>query len=370
MTHRLKIIALVGLLLFETAYGVRVKDVAALEGMRDFQITGFGLIVGLRNTGDGPRTLFTTKGIVNMLRNMGMEMANDRIRLRNVAAVMVVATIPPFLKAGSKIDVVVSSIGDARSLEGGTLLMSSLGGADGNIYAVAQGPISIGGYNVASQSGMANVRKNHALAGRVPNGAILQREIQHPSMPDSAVIYTLKDPDFSTAVYMAKAVNAFFKEPVARAENSGAVQILLPDSYKNTPLEFLADLENVEFSPSQVTRVVLNEKTGTIVAGGNISISPVAISHGNINITIKQKETNQQVVSQAPGRATQTSSRTLTEEANVSESIPEMKVLPNVSNVSELAGALNSLGVSPRDIISIFQSLKRAGALHAELVTM
>ncbi|MEO7425333.1 MAG: flagellar basal body P-ring protein FlgI [Fibrobacteria bacterium] len=349
----------------------RIKDVAKMDGLAETQLIGYGLVVGLRSTGDGPRTQFTTQSVVNMLRNTGIEVPRERIQVRNVAAVMVTAKLSPFMKRGSNIDVTVSSIGDAKSLEGGTLLMSPLQATDGEIYALAQGALSIGGLNREGPQGKSSYTKNHALVGEIPNGAIIQKESPGGLMASEEVRISLASPDFSSAVAMAKAINANFKKAVAEAKDPVTIAVAIPDEYKGKHMEFMAEVENLDFLVSTVAKVVLNEKTGTVIAGGNVSISEVAVSQGGITIQVKDNQQAQVSNAAAPfGGTTQASTSTQSTDIKVDEAKSEMMVLPTSSNVADLAKSLNTLGVSPRDIISIFQAIKRAGALNAELIVM
>jgi flagellar P-ring protein precursor FlgI len=366
-----KFLCALGLAAAVAAHASRIKDVAKLDGLTETQLIGYGLVVGLKSTGDGPRTQFTTQSVVNMLRNTGIEVPRERIQVRNVAAVMVTANLNPFMKRGSNIDVTVSSIGDAKSLEGGTLLMSPLQATDGEIYALAQGALSVGGINKDGGQGRASFSKNHVLVGEIPNGAIVQKEAPGGVMSAEELRISLANPDFSSAVAMAKAINANFKKPVAEAKDPVTVSINVPDEFKSKRMEFIAEVENLDFLVSTVAKVVLNEKTGTVIAGGNVSISEVAVSQGNITIQIKDNQQSQ-VSNTAAANAgtTQLSSNSQSTDLKVDEPKAEMKVLPTSSNVADLAKSLNSLGVTPRDIIAIFQAIKRAGALNAELVVM
>jgi flagellar P-ring protein precursor FlgI len=349
----------------------RIKDVARLEGLSETQLIGYGLVVGLKGTGDGPRTQFTTQSVVNMLRNTGIEVPRERIQIRNVAAVMVTAKLFPFLKRGSNIDVTVSSIGDAKSLEGGTLLMSPLQATDGEIYALAQGALSIGGISKDGPQGKSSFVKNHTMVGEIPNGAIVQREAPGGAMSSDDLRISLANPDFSSAVAMAKSINANFKKAIAEAKDPVTISVSVPDEYKGKRMEFIAEVENLDFLVSTVARVVLNEKTGTVIAGGNVSISEVAVSQGSITIQVKDNQQAQiSNTNAANSGTTQIQNSTQSTDIAVNEPKAEMKVLPNSSNVAELAKSLNALGVSPRDIIAIFEAIKKAGALNAELVVM
>ncbi len=353
------------------ADATRIKDVAKFDGLTETQLIGYGLVVGLKATGDGPRTEFTTQSVVNMLRNTGIEVPRDRIQVRNVAAVMVTSKLSPFMKRGSTLDVTVSSIGDAKSLEGGTLLMSPLQATDGEIYALAQGALSIGGINRESQQGKSSFSKNHTLVGEIPNGAIIQKAAPMAATSADELRISLSAPDFSSAVAMAKSINANFKQEVASATDPVSVTVKIPEAMKAKRMEFVAELENVDFLVSMSAKVVLNEKTGTVIAGGNVSISEVAVSHGSITIEIKQNQVASVSNAAAPfGGTTQASTNTQSEDLKVDESKSEMRILPSSSNVGDLAKSLNTLGVSPRDIIAIFQAIKKAGALNAELIVM
>jgi flagellar P-ring protein FlgI len=357
-------------ILAQSVQAARVKDVARVEGMQETQLIGYGLVVGLKGSGDGPRTAFTTQSVINMLRNMGIETPKDRIQIRNVAAVMITSKLTPYHKRGQAVDVLVSSLGDAKSLEGGTLLLSPLQDLQGEIYAMAQGPLSVGGISRESNLGKASLSKNHTLAGRVPNGALVQKTLPVRELSNSEMRMDLHAPDFSSAVNMAKAVNAKFGSTVASAIDPVTVKLTLPADWQARPMEFVAEVENLDFAISSVARVVLNEKTGTVISGGNVAISEVAVAHGNITIEIKQTETNQIQTAAAPGAVTQQNATTINESISANEDKSMVRVLPASSNVADLAKSLNALGVTPRDIIAIFQAIKAAGALHADLMVM
>lgn len=370
MSHAFKLAFLLPLLVLP-ASAARIKDVARLAGQTETQLIGYGLVVGLKGTGDGQRTQFTTQSIVNMLRNTGIEVPRERIQVRNVAAVMVTAKLNPFVKKGAALDVTVSSIGDARSMEGGTLLLSPLQGTDGEIYALAQGALSIGGINRESAGGKGSFAKNHTLVGELPGGAIVQKEAPGGIPNTEEVTLTLSAPDYSSAVALAKAVNGNFKQEIAQALDPVSIRVTIPEAMRQKRMEFIAEVENLDFLVSSVAKVVLNEKTGTVIAGGNVSIAEVAVSHGNITIEVRaQTQTNVQNVARERGSAVQQTATSETEEFKVDEPKADMRVIPASSNVADLAKSLNSLGVSPRDIIAIFQAIKKAGALNAELIVM
>lgn len=348
-------------------FATRVKDVASLDGLASQQLVGYGLVVGLAGTGDGSRTAFTVQSVANMLKKLGVEVPADKMRLRNVAAVMVTAELSAFVKPGRKIDVAISSLGDARSLEGGMLLMTPLQGVDGEYYAVAQGAISVGGNTVSDSKQRTRVQKNHTLSGNIPDGGLVKREVDQAAFTGGGTLrWVLGQPDFTSAVAMAEAINKLFPNS-AKAEDASSVIVLVPPTARADVMTFVSRTENAEFAISSVARVVLNEKTGTLVAGSDVRISEVAVSHGSIVIQVDATESVSQPNAMSAGRST----RTTNEKVDMgAEKVPEVKVFPSITNAGQLAQALNSLGVSPRDIISIFQAIKRAGALQAELVVM
>ncbi|MGL1903562.1 MAG: flagellar basal body P-ring protein FlgI [Fibrobacterales bacterium] len=356
---------LVGLCCVSALHAARIKDVAQINGLEATQLVGYGLVVGLDGTGDGSRSSFTIKSVVNMLRNLGVEVPDETLRLRNVAAVMVTSELEPFMKRGLKIDVTLSSMGDARSLEGGTLLMTPLQGPNRNVYALAQGAVSVGGLSVRDSKNRRRLARNHVLAARISGGAIIKVEPPVANLNKSALQWSLSAPDFSSAVAMTAALNRTFNG-AAKTIDAATVEISVPKNFRDNVMGFIAQAENVTFSISAKAKVILNEKTGTIVAGANVQISTIAVSHANININIRATEQVSQPNALTQGKTTSI----IQEKTQLQEDKYEMKVLDAVSNVGELATALNSLGVTPRDVIAIFQSIKKAGALHAELVIM
>jgi flagellar P-ring protein FlgI len=354
--------------------GIRVKDVANISGLEDMQIYGYGLVVGLDGTGDRYQTLFTSQTIRNMLKNLGIELPNQQLYIQNVGAVMVTGTLKPFKRKGTRLDVTVSSIGDATSLEGGTLLLTPLQGADGHEYASAQGPLATGGYDVRYK-GAAYIKRNHVLVGRIPDGAIVQREYLFNVLDGREISMSLTSPDFTSAVSMANAINVVFKNvpvPVAKAVDAATVRLnydaIARDSIRNYMglMEFISKVENVTFSVSSQARVVVNERTGTIVAGGDVRISEVAVTHGGIKVEVINAPEVVQPLPLQQGPTTVVPNPDVT----VEEKNPEMVVLKGTTTVSELAQTLNSLGVSPRDVISIFQAIKEAGALQGQLIIL
>jgi len=364
------------------AANVRIKDVAKINGVEDLQIYGYGLVVGLAGTGDRTNTIFTAQTMKNMLKNMGIELPEKQITMRNVAAVMVTGTIDPFKKRGSRVDVAVSSIGDARSLEGGTLIMTALQGPDGEMYATAQGALSVGGYDIRNRgiSGVSRTTLNHTLVGRIPDGAIIQREYIFNEFNGIDLALSLDKPDFTSAVAMATAINGYMAAQfgiavrIAQAIDASTVTLNYNLSNReiateNNPLglaEFISFVENVTFDVQTSAKVVMNERTGTIVAGGNVRISQIALTHGGIKVEITNKPS---IIQPMPFNFGQPVSIP-NPETVIEQKDMDMIVLDETTTASDLAQALNSLGVASRDIISIFQAIKEAGALQAQLIIM
>jgi len=346
----------------ELKAAVRLKDIAQIDVGGDLQLVGYGLVVGLDGCGDTKSSIFTMQSLANMLQRMGVTVPEDRIRARNTAAVMVVAKLNPFHRKGAGLDVTVSSMGDAKSLEGGTLLHTPLATPDGAVYASAQGPVSVGGFSVRG-GGKDRLSQNYVLAGRVPGGGIVEREWVSDSDAE-AVTILLFDPDFTTAKRVLTAIGQELGEGRAQALDAATVVIRPPEGQ---PLEdrvtLLAKIESLEIEPDMAARVVVNEKTGTIIAGEHVTVAGVAIAHGNLSVEI----TSRPVISQpAPLSAGET---VATEDTNIRVGSEGTGLIPmeESANVGDLARALNALGVGPRDMIAIFQALKEAGALRAEL---
>ncbi len=342
----------------------RIKDIAYLSGSDVEQVIGYGLVVGLAGTGDSHRSAFTVQSVTSMLKRFGITVPQSQLKTKNVAAVMVTATLNSFLKSGSKFDVNVSSLGDSKSLAGGTLLMTPLSGMNGDVYGLAQGPMSVGGYDVQTKSG-GRVGKNHTSAGRIPRGGVLKRDISPLVDYSSGLSVFLKTPDLSTASNMSNAINTAFGPNTAKANDASEIVVTVPADRQENVVAFLAELESLEINIDYIAKVVLNERTGTVVAGAHVKIMPVSITHGNLNIDVRSMP----IISQ-PG-AFAHRGRTVF----FNNLIPEVKedtsktvAINGASNVQEVATALNSLNVSPQDIISIFQALKESGALVAELV--
>ncbi|MFI5337161.1 MAG: flagellar basal body P-ring protein FlgI [Opitutales bacterium] len=342
----------------------RIKDLTLVEGGRDNQLTGYGLVVGLAGDGDS-NAISTLHSIANTLQRYGMTIALTDIKSKNVAAVMVTADISAFLKPGSRIDVTISSIGDAKTLQGGVLLQAPLLGADGRVYAVAQGPIAIGGFLGGSGgAGGATVQKNHPTVGTISNGAIVEREIPTQIVHDQTLRLLLHNPDFTSAARMADAINLRWPT-LALARDAATVEVHVPPAYRARDVAFLADLGTIEVEPDTLARIVINERTGTIVATSSVRISHVAIAHGALTITVTSNLGVSQPNSFSNSGTTQVVPSTQTA---VNETKGGFTILDESPTIERLAAALNALGVSTRDMMAIFQSLKRSGALQAELI--
>jgi len=341
----------------------RIKDLASIEGVRENQLIGYGLVVGLAGTGDRRQTVFSAQSLTNLLERMGVSVPPTAIRVNNVAAVMVTATLPPFAQPGTKLDVTAAAIGDASNLQGGLLLLTSLRGADGQVYAVAQGPVVTGGF-VAGRGGTSQT-VNHPTVGRVPNGALVERAA--PSVaPTGQIRLQLKRSDFTTSARIAEAVNRKFAalpRPLAQAENSAVIRVEIPPDWRSNPAAFVAEIENLPVETDRQARVVINERTGTIVMGKEVRIAPVAILHGNLSVEI---QTSYAVAQPAP-----LSQGTTEVVPQVGVGVKEEKtrnvVLQEGATVEDLVRALASIGATARDVIAILQSLQSAGALEAEL---
>jgi len=349
------------LFLVPPANSSRIKDLADIEGVRNNQLVGYGLVVGLNGTGDSSSTEFTTQSLVNMMERMGMRIDRDKVKVDNVAAVMVTAKLPPFSKVGTTIDVLVSSIGDADSLVGGTLLMTPLNGADGQVYAVAQGALAVGALSFGGKA--AKVQKNHPTVGRIPGGALVEQEVPFRLPEDPVLTYRLRTPDFTTVTRMAKAINQSFGEVLAHPVDSAGVRITIADDYLNSMVDFIAKIERIEVQPDMPAKVIVNERTGTIVMGDNVRISTVAVSHGNLNLVISESA----MVSQPGAFSGGETESVPTSDIVASEDSGNLVVLPMGVSIGDVARALNSIGATPRDLIAIFQAIKVSGALHAEL---
>jgi flagellar P-ring protein precursor FlgI len=347
--------------------GSRIKDLIDVEGARDNQLNGYGLVVGLAGTGDS-KIDSTLQTIANALKNYGVNVPMDDIKSGNVAAVMVTAEIPPFVKPGTRIDVTISSIGDSKTLQGGVLLQVPLQGADKTVYAVAQGAIAVGGF-LGGQGGPggATVQKNHPTVATIPNGAIVEREIPTQIVSNGSMNLMLRDADFTSAARMAEAINRVFPN-TAVARDSKTINVLLPQEYSNYEVNFLATIGSIEVEPDTAARVVINERTGVIVATSNVRVSKVAVSHGSLTISVASNLTASQPNGSFFGNSAGTTEVLNSTTTDVNEQKGSFKLVEEAPTIEKVATALNALGVSTRDMMSIFQTMKRAGALQAELV--
>ncbi|MHB9035450.1 MAG: flagellar basal body P-ring protein FlgI [Armatimonadota bacterium] len=363
-TRLLQIMALVAALTFTVgaakAQGARLKDVASIEGVRNNQLIGYGIIVGLDGSGDSQQAKFTTQSIANMLETYGITLSADKLKVKNVAAVMITATLPPFARPGSMIDVVVSSLGDARSLQGGTLIQTPLKAGNGEIYAVAQGPVSVGGFSAGG--GGDSVAKNHTTVGRIPGGAIVERETKTDLTVENKLHITLSRNDFTTACRAAKAVNDRLGGDYAKALDGNVVAVTPPVEYKSNPVPLIAMLEAVEVTTDTTAKVIVNERTGTIIIGGQVHVLPVAVSHGALTVKISTD------VAVSQPKPLSNGSTVVAQDKNLDVSEPPSHLVEiDGSSIEELVRALNTLKVTPRDLISILQAIKEAGALQAQL---
>ena len=330
------ILVFMGLILFSDSHAARIKDLATIQGIRSNQLNGYGLIVGLNGTGDKDGVSFTKQALANMMEKMNIFVDKTSLKVKNVAAVIVTAEIPPFARIGDKIDVVVSSLGDAKSLKGGTLLVTPLKGINGNIYALASGAVTL------AMPSSAGARDSHLQVARVVSGGSVEAEIPFKLDGKKKLTLSLFQPDFTTARRMADTINTSIGPGVAKIIDSSALMLRVPDNmWKKNVAEFIADIETLSVIPDTIAKIIINEKTGTVVFGRDVTISRVAIAHGDLSVTI--------------------------DGAPDDESKETVMDLPGTSTIGELVRGLNSLGVKPQDLISILQSIKAAGALQAEL---
>jgi len=342
----------------------RLKELASIEGVRENQLIGYGIVVGLAGTGDRQQTAFSVQSLTNMLARMGVSISPSAVTVKNTAAVMIAATLPAFAQPGQRIDATAAAIGDAANLQGGLLLLTSLRSADGRVYAVAQGPVVTGGFSAGRSGSQKTV--NHPTVGLVPNGAIVEQAAPSVS-PSKRLRLQLRQPDFTTAARVAEAVNRKFapdKAPIARAESSALIAIDFPPSYSDRSIEFVAELETIAVDPDRPARVVINERTGTIVLGKEVQISPVAIMQGNLTVEIQTKFT---VSQPQPFSSTGTTEVVPQVSVGAKEEKARNVVLKQGATVEELVRALIAIGSTPRDIIAILENLRAAGALEAEL---
>ena len=354
----------------QSASAARIKDIAQIHGVRDNQLSGYGIVTGLNGTGDDmTKSVFTLQAIYNMMTRHGITIDPDNIddiKIENIAAVMVTGTLPPFAKSGSRMDVQVSSIGDAESLAGGTLLMTPLLGPDGNIYSVAQGPITIGAFSYGGKA--AQVQQNHPTVGRIAGGAIIEKSVDMEIGQDGQLQFQLRDADFTTASNLAASVNKRFGKGTAYADSPGTVQVKVTEPYKDNIVDFIANLEILHVESDAPAKIVVNERTGTIVMGKDVRLSTVAVSHGNLSLIIREDYNVSQPAPFSGGETVVTPETTI----DVIEDDGELVLLDLDEGVSigEIANALNAIGATPRDLIAIFQAIKASGSLQGELVVL
>lgn len=345
-----------------SADAVRIKDLASFEGVRENQLVGYGLVVGLNGTGDSDQAKVQLQSVATMLERMGVTISAAQLKVKNVAAVMITATLPPFAKQGNRIDVLVSSLGDAKSVAGGTLIMSPLKGADNQVYAVAQGSILTNSFAFGGQA--ASAQKNHPTAGTIPAGALVERELPNVLAGKRQLRLNLGRSDFTTAARVAAAINEKIGADVAATTDPGSVIITIPARYADRMIEFVSAIETLDVRPDNVARVVVNERTGTIVMGDQVRISTVAVSHGNLSLVIKETPQVSQPAPLSKGGETKVVPRT---DMKVEEEARRLMVLAEGSTIGDVVRALNALGVTPRDLIGILQAVKSSGALQADL---
>lgn len=355
------LISFVGMM-SDLAWTARIKDIARFSGDRYNMLVGYGLVVGLNGTGDKEKTQFTVSTLANLLDNMGIKVDPSQIKIKNVAAVMVTAKLPPFARQGMKVDVQVSSIGDAKSIVGGTLLMTPLQGADGQIYGVAQGPISVGGFAFGGAGG-GGVQQNHPTVGYIPNGALIERDIPVSYEGVEYLRLTLNQPDFTSAKKVADTINKNFGNGIANPEDAANVKLKIPEGYSKNLIDFMATVEGLEIIPDTVARIVINERTGTVVMGENVRIAPVAVAHGNLTVTITEQPYVSQPLPFSPGQTVVVPQT----QVEVKEQKAHLAVVGGGVTISQVVEGLNALGATPRDLINILQAIKAAGALQAEL---
>ncbi len=340
------------------AQAVRIKDIATFSGVRDNQLIGYGLVVGLSGTGDKNKVAFTTSSISNMMDRMGVAVDPSKLKVKNVASVMVTARMPVSAKPGTRLDVTVSSVGDATSLLGGVLLQTTLKGIDGKTYSLAQGSVTLGGYDGVA----ARTQKNITTVGIIPGGGIVERSIPFQFNDQDSLTLNLRSADFSTAQQMAERLNSAMGGPFARAVDASSVSLAVPPHYKNNLVPLMASVENLEISPDAPAKVVVDEKTGTVVLGRDVRISRAAVAHGNLQITVQESELVSQPGPFSQGQTVVTPQTDL----NTREENRRLMMVEGAT-LQELVDGLNAIGATPRDLISILRTLQASGALHAAL---
>ena len=348
-----------------TEGATRLKDIASLQGTGSTPLVGYGLVIGLNKTGDKRQTIFSAQTLANMLERFGVSVPALQIKVENIASVLVTTELPPYARAGARLDVTVSSVGDARSLQGGTLLPSPLRGSNGEIVALAQCPLSIGGFG--GGTGSNSVQVNHLTVGRVPSGALVQVGSGATLGTMDALVLTLRDPDFVSASRVAQAINRDLGTDAAHVLDPGTVSVQVPVTYRTNVAELMARMEVLSVDTDAVARVVINERTGTVVVGGHVRLGPAAVAHGNLSVMISTKV---EVSQPAPFARTGDTQVIANETVKVKETANQLVALEEGTTLDAVVRGLNALGASPRDIIAIMQALKAAGALRAEIVIL
>ncbi|MGC3960890.1 MAG: flagellar basal body P-ring protein FlgI [Verrucomicrobiota bacterium] len=344
-----------------SAVSSRIKDLTILAGARDNQLIGYGLVTGLAGDGDKNPT-YTIQSIANMLQRFGITVPAASLSSKNVAAVMVTADIPAFVKNGTRLDVTISAMGDAKSLQGGVLMQTPLLGADGKVYAVAQGTIAVGGFIGGNSGG--SVQKNHPTVAQISGGALVENEVPTQIVHNNFVELLLREPDFTSAARIATAVNTVFTN-AAEAVDSTSVKVRVPEGHQGSPVAFISLVESIEVQPDVPARIIVNERTGTIIATARIRIAPCAVSHGELTISIANTDEVSQPNAFSQTGNTATTTRT---DTNVQEKKAHFVTLGEMPTIEKVAAGLNAIGVTPRDMMAIFQAMKQAGALQAELI--
>ncbi|MFL6676178.1 MAG: flagellar basal body P-ring protein FlgI [Massilia sp.] len=344
----------------------RVKDLGKVQGWRENALVGYGIVTGLAGTGDSSTNKVTRQALANVYSQFNLTIPSDQVQSRNAAIVMVSANLSPFARAGDTLDVTVTSAGDARSLVGGSLLLTPLKGADGEVHALAQGALTVGGYRYDANGNI--VQKNHPTLGSIPGGAIVELGVEtHVLQPDRNVTFVLSEPDYTTASRVAHAINAHFRVELAQPRDASGIDIRVPDATRGKLVDFMAQLENVLVEPDQRAKVVINERTGTLVAGGDVRIAKVAISHGDLKVSVASETTASQPM--LIGRAVDGVQTALVTNTRVDVDEPRgTGYVAPANTVADLVQALARLKISTRDMISILRAVKAAGALHAELI--
>jgi flagellar P-ring protein precursor FlgI len=344
------------------AEATRIQELCDVRGVRTNQLTGYGLVVGLNNTGDMGQSRFTVQSTAAMLRRLGATIDPAAIQTRNAAAVVVTANLPPFAAPGTRIDVTVSSLGNARSLMGGTLVQTPLYGGDRRVYAVAHGPLIVGGFQAAGRTG-SMVMQNHVTTGRIPNGAIIERATEMPGLRNDAIVLSLRSPNFVTAQRIADAINQRLGDTTAAPLDSGSVRVKVPENYRQNVVGLLAEVHVLEVEPNIPARVVIDERTGTVVLGAGVRIGQAAVAQGGLTVEIAERFDASQPNALGLGRTAVLPDS----EVRASSRAGRMQLLPASADLTQVVDALNALGARPRDLIAIFQALHKAGALQADL---